>query len=169
MDVIVRPAQPADAEKVIEYVQQLAEEPGVYIALSPGEFNITPEEERQTFLDMAASDNSLFLVAEVDGQIIGTLTCRGGHRLATRHVASIGLSVARGWRRQGIGSQLMEHLIDWAESSGVVTRIELDVFAQNEPAIQLYKKYGFEVEGTRRRAIYKDGKYSHDLVMALLL
>ena len=169
MEVVIREAGPADAQQVIQYVQQLAEEPGIYIALSPGEFNLSIKEEQQIFADMAASENSLFLVAEAEGQIVGTLTCRGGHRRATHHAAMIGMSVGQAWRGQGIGNMLMEQLIEWAKNSGVITRLELAVFAQNENAISLYHKFGFEVEGKCRRAIYKDGEYYDNLIMARLL
>jgi len=169
MDVIIREAQPDDAEQIIAYVQRLASEPDINIALAPGEFNLTVEEERKILADDAAADNSVFLVAEIDGQIIGALNGKGGTRQATRHTVTLGMSVANEWRDQGIGSKLMTRAITWTKNSEVVSRIELHVFARNEMAIHLYQKFGFATEGQRRRAIYRNGEYLDDLIMALLL
>lgn len=169
MKVTIREAEPADAEGVIQHVQQLAVEPGIYIALWPSEFYRSVEEEQQIIADMATADNSLFLVAEAEEGIVGTLTCKGGHRRATQHAATIGMSVAKEWRGYGIGNMLMEYLIDWAKASGSVIRLELLVFAENEIAINLYRKFGFEVEGRGRKALYVDGQYHDNLIMARLL
>jgi RimJ/RimL family protein N-acetyltransferase len=127
------------------------------------------EQEQKFFADMAAAQNSIFLVAEAGGQIIGNLTCQGGPRQATRHVTVLGMSVAREWRDQGVGSQLMRRAIEWARASQVVKRIELNVFARNQRAIHLYEKFGFAIEGSRRSAIYRDGEYLDDYVMGLLI
>jgi RimJ/RimL family protein N-acetyltransferase len=169
MDFIVRDGRPGDAEQIIAYVNRIAEEPGIAIGLSPGEFKLTTEQEQQFIIDRAAEDNSLFLVAEAEAQIIGVLTMRGGARRALRHEAVLGITVARDWRGRGVGDALMAHAVDWARRSGVIRRIELQVFVSNVTAIHLYKKYGFDVEGRRRKAVFRDGKYHDDYVMALLL
>jgi putative acetyltransferase len=169
MDVIVREARSEDAEQVIALVQRITSEPGISVLTGPGEFTMTVEQEQQFFADCAAADNALYLVAEVEGQIVGLLNCRGGKRRAERHAATLGVSIAREWRNQGVGSKLMARAIEWAKSTGIVTRIELHVFTRNAAAIHLYEKYGFEVEGRLRRAAYRDGEYQDNLVMALLL
>lgn len=169
MDVTIRQARPEDAAAIIAYVQNLAEEPGIPILIQSGEFQLTVEEEERFINELAAADNGLMLVAEVEGQIVGLLTCQGGHRRATRHAVNLGITVAQGWRDRGIGSALMERAITWARDSGVVTRIDLAVFASNERAIHLYEKLGFEVEGLCRRAVYREGRYQDNLIMALLL
>ena len=81
----------------------------------------------------------------------------------------MGISVDRVWRRQGVGTQLLENAIAWARKSGLVSRIELSVFERNSTAIHLYEKFGFDVEGKRRRAVFRDGTYLDTFLMALLL
>lgn len=169
MPVIIRPAQPADAANLIAYIQELLAEPNLHMPLTSAEFTVTVAEEQQLLAEFAASDNSVVLLAEVDSQIVGELNLKGGKRQATRHSALLGISVRQSWRGRGVGSTLMAQAIEWARSSGVITRIELYVYARNEAAIHLYQKFGFEVEGRRRRVIYQHGEYLDDLVMALLL
>lgn len=170
MNLLIREVVPEeDAAAMIAYVQELAAEPGIDILIGPGEFNLTVEEEQRILADFAAAENSIFLLAEVEGQIVGVLNCRGGRRRAARHAVTLGISVRRGWRDRGIGRALMERAVDWARGTGIVTRIELAVFARNERAIHLYKKFGFEEEGLCRKAVFREGHYHDNLIMALLL
>ena len=165
----IREAQPSDAKQLVAFVHELCEETDIDIALERGEFKITTEQERGLLEKYASSENSIFLVADVDGTIVGVLTCLGRGHAARQHVTSLGVSVARAWRNQGIGNALLEGALEWARSSGVVFRIELNVFARNAAAIHLYKKHGFKVEGSRRKAVLRNDEYLDDLEMAVLL
>ena len=138
----IREAKPSDAEQLIAHVERLAEETDADIPLAPGEFNLTVGEERESLAGYAASDNSLFLVAEANSQ---------------------------GGRGKRIGTTLMGRAIEWAKSTGVVTRIELKVLVRNKIATHLYEKLNFQIEGRRQRAIYHNREYADDLIMALLL
>lgn len=169
MDVTIREAVAADAGQLIALVQKISAEPDADIALSPGEFDLTIEAEQEILAEYANSENSIFLVAEAGGQVVGMLNCQGGNRKATNHVTTLGMSVGKDWRNQGVGNRLMAHAIDWARGTGIVSRIELLVFARNEMAIHLYQKYGFVIEGHQRRAIFRNGEFLDSFMMALLL
>jgi RimJ/RimL family protein N-acetyltransferase len=170
---IIREARREDAAQLVEFVTRLSQEKGIYILIQEGEFTMTVEEEADLLESFAATDNMAYFVAEAitkdGGQIVGGLNIRGGKRRSTRHSGMLGISIGAGWRNQGIGSRMMEAAIQWARASGVITRLELMVFAENQPAIHLYEKYGFQVEGQLRKAIYREGAYHDDLVMGLLL
>lgn len=169
MEVIIREAQPSDAAQIVAYVNQLIEEPNSNLEMSPGEFMHTVEEEAGILAEFAASENSVYLVADVNGKIVGNLNCKGSNRKAIRHAVTLGMSVDEAYRNQGIGSQLMACAIEWAKGTGIVKRIELAVFERNTIAIRLYLKFGFEIEGKRRKAGFRDGAYHDGLIMALLL
>lgn len=167
--IIVRPALPEDAAQIIAYLRYVFAEPGINLITSVDEFNPTTESEARLIAEMNRASNSLFLVAEDDGRIVGQLTLQGGKRRNVRHAATLGITVAQDWRNRGVGRQLMEHAIEWARAGRILTRIELFVFARNTNAIHLYESCGFEMEGRRRRAARRDGEYLDDLVMSLLL
>jgi RimJ/RimL family protein N-acetyltransferase len=169
MEVTIREARPDDAPALIEQVRLLTEEPDIDIPLGPNEFTLTQEQERQVLAEYAVAENSVFLVAEAEGKIVGMLNCQGGKRQATRHAVTLGMSVRKAYRNQGIGGKLMEQAVAWAKGTGVVTRIELAVYARNARAIHLYEQFGFAVEGQRRRAVRHGDVYLDDLIMALLL
>ena len=167
--VIVRPARPEDAAQIIAYARAVFAEPGINLITMADEFSPTTESEARMISEMNRASNSLFLVAEDDGRIVGQLTLQGGKRRNVRHAATLGITVGPAYRGRGIGRRLMQYAIDWARAGGVVTRIELYVFVRNTNAIHLYESCGFEVEGRRRRAAQRDGEYLDDLVMGLLL
>ncbi|MGR9105952.1 MAG: GNAT family N-acetyltransferase, partial [Gammaproteobacteria bacterium] len=102
-------------------------------------------------------------------EIVGVLECKGGKARAMHHVTSLSMSVRKESRNQGIGSALLAEAIVWAKATGTIKRIELFVYATNKPALHLYQKFGFEVEGCCRHAIYQNEAYFDDLIMALLL
>jgi RimJ/RimL family protein N-acetyltransferase len=169
LNFTIRQAAPADAPRLIAFLDALAAETDIDIPLEPGEFVLTIPEEEAIMQEYADSDNSIFLVAETGDEIIATSNCRGGKRKALRHVAHFGISVARAWRGKGVGNAMMQEVVRWARENPIIHRVELEVYARNLPAIHLYEKYGFQVEGRRSHAIFQDGQFLDDLVMALLV
>lgn len=167
--VTIREGKPEDAAADIAFFRQMFSEPGINLITEVDEYYPTLAGEARVIRDLNQADNSLILVAETRGQLVGILTLSGARRRNVRHTATLGITIAKGWRGQGIGRQMMEQAIDWARKSGVLTRIELHVFARNEIAIALYESLGFEVEGRRRGAVIRDGETIDDLIMGLLL
>lgn len=167
---VVREAVEGDAPAMIAFAKTLLAEPGIHLPNHPDEFRLTVEEEEAVIRCHHARENALFLCARApDGALVGLWNCFGGDRRATWHAVECGMSVAAGHRRQGVGRALLERGIDWARATGVVTRLQLHVFVENTPAIRLCEAFGFKIEGRRRRAVSRDGRYHGDLLMALLL
>ncbi len=146
----------------------MADEPNNGIAMaSAADFRYTLDEEQVVIARAAHADDRLFLVAELEGQIVGVATCNAGER-GYLHTCTLGVTVRRELRHQGIGMALMQAMIDWARSSPEVHRLELWVFADNLPAIALYEKLGFEHEGRQRAAFWKEGEFKDLLLMGML-
>lgn len=169
LTVTIREGRPEDAAAGIAHFRRLFSEPGINLITEPDEYWPTIESNARVIRTMNQADNSLYLVAEVEGELVGILTLEGARRRNVHHTAVLGITVTREWRGQGIGRRLIEHAIAWARATNILTRIELHVFARNTSAIHLYESCGFVVEGVRRRAVIRDGEYLDDLVMALLL
>jgi putative acetyltransferase len=104
-------------------------------------------------------------VAEVEGHVVGSLGLTVGTRRRA-HTASMGMMVHPDYWGQGIGSRLMEAVIDLADNYLNLVRIELEVYPDNERAIALYRKYGFQEEGRKRKYAFRGGEYVDTLVMA---
>ncbi|MCW5659664.1 MAG: GNAT family N-acetyltransferase [Burkholderiaceae bacterium] len=113
--------------------------------------------------------SDLLLVAEADGALVGNAGLNPvGQALRRRHAMGLGIAVASDWRRRGVGSQLLAALLDTADRWLGCLRIELTVYTDNAAAIALYRKFGFEVEGTHRAFALRDGRYVDALAMARL-
>lgn len=67
----------------------------------------------------------------------------------------------------GVGGQLLQAVLAWANHEAI-KRIELTVVSENEAALALYKKIGFEVEGVKRRSLLMDGEYYDEYYMGKL-
>ncbi len=102
---------------------------------------------------------------EVVGQL-GLHTFPGRPR--RRHVGQIGMVVRDDWQGQGVGTALMQAAVDLADKWLNLTRLELEVFVDNEPAIRLYEKFGFTIEGTLVQFAFRDGQYVDTYMMARL-
>ena len=84
---------------------------------------------------------------------------------ALRHSGTLGMGVAATHRGQGIGGRLLDTTLDAAEAGGL-SRIDLTVRADNLPAIALYQRKGFKLEGTLRRYLRVDGEWFDAHLMA---
>jgi ribosomal protein S18 acetylase RimI-like enzyme len=167
--ISVREATPSDASALLAHLKALVAEPGINIPLRPEEVTTTLDQEKALLADIAESANAIMLVAEAEGAIVGELSLRAiSPRRAVKHVATLGMSVSQAWRGKGVGSALMTDVIAWAPSAGI-KRIELYVYARNAPAIALYEKFGFAIEGRRKGFIREGDEYLDDLVMGRLL
>ncbi|MGE8064774.1 GNAT family N-acetyltransferase [Pseudomonas sp. NPDC089569] len=108
------------------------------------------------------------LVALHQGTVIGYITLEQFSRTRRSHAATFGLSVALAWQGKGVGSKLLAAALDVADNWMNLRRIELTVFADNEAAIGLYRKFGFEAEGVFRDYAVRDGVWVDTLSMARL-
>ncbi len=167
--IVIRKAEPADAAALIAHVHAVIDEAPVATSLAHDEFLNSTETERKLLKQIAGEDNSVFLVAVEGEALVGVLHVRGGKRRSDRHTAEFGISVRRAWWSRGVGSALMGAMLDWASATTVIRRIELHVNADNRRAIRLYEKFGFVVEGRRRRAILRKMRFINELRMARAL
>jgi putative acetyltransferase len=112
-------------------------------------------------------EGSFNLLACVEGEVIGQLglfTFPNNPR--RRHVGQIGMAVRDDWQGKGAGTALMQAGIDLADKWLNLFRLELEVYTDNAPAVRLYKKFGFVIEGTQRQFAYRDGQFVDVYVMA---
>ncbi|MEB7887221.1 GNAT family N-acetyltransferase [Serratia fonticola] len=98
------------------------------------------------------------MVACIDDRVVGQLFVELNQRVRRRHVATIGIGVDADYHGKGVGSALMKAMIDICDNWAGIERIELTVFTDNQGAIALYRKFGFEIEGTSRRFAMRDGE-----------
>lgn len=162
---LIRRARSTDADAFAQVMGDPAVMPGLLQLPYP---SVDSWRTRLAELD-APGRADLLLVAELDGQVVGNAGLNPvGPALRRRHVMGLGIAVASAHQRRGMGSALMGALLDAADNWLGVLRIELTVYTDNVGAISLYRRFGFEVEGTHRAYALRDGEYADVLAMARL-
>jgi putative acetyltransferase len=108
------------------------------------------------------------LVAEIEGRVVGSLGLHPATSPRQRHMAGVGMTVHDNFQGQGVGTALLAAILDLADNWLSLRRIELHVYTDNAPAIHLYQKFGFEIEGTARQYAFRAGEYADAYAMARL-
>jgi putative acetyltransferase len=161
---VIRRAEPGDAPALVELGSAVGREPEGWLITANGWRGIG--EERRYLRALRRYPHAAVFVAETaEGEIVGRLSIARDQHPASYHVADLGLMVAAGYRRQGIGRRLLQAAVDWARESGI-RKLELHVFPHNEPAIRLYEQFGFEREGYRKAHYRRAGGYVDAILMA---
>ncbi|MBA3950971.1 MAG: GNAT family N-acetyltransferase [Rubrobacter sp.] len=160
MDIMVRHAEPSDAEALHRLFQARSVIAGT-LQLPFPKLSLWRERLQNT------PEGLYQLVACIEEEVVGSLTLHTSPtRQRMRHVGSIGMAVRDDWQGRGVGTELMRAALDLAENWLNLTRIELDVYTDNKAGIALYEKFGFEREGTHRRYAFRDGEYVDAYSMA---
>ncbi|VVO41691.1 GNAT family N-acetyltransferase [Pseudomonas fluorescens] len=129
-----------------------------------------PFQTSEVWRKRIAPDNErlLQLVAVHQGVVIGNCGLEQFSRIRRSHCGNIGMGVAVAWQGKGVGSKLLAAALDIADNWMNLQRVELTVYADNEAAIGLYRKFGFETEGLLRDYAVRDGGLVDALSMARL-
>jgi putative acetyltransferase len=166
LTIVVRHAQPGDARALAALGDLVAGEPEAWLPTTAWR---GAGEERRYLRALRHSDSAAVLVAEAeDGEIVGRLSVARDPQPASRHVADVGLMVAPGWRRRGVGKGLLEAAERWARERRV-HKLELHVFPHNAAAIALYERAGYVREGYRHDHYRRAGRFYDAILMARVL
>lgn len=128
-------------------------------------------EQLASYIDSRQSiPNEICLVAKLNHEVIGVCNVTSDQDTKTSHIGDVFIAVAKPYWGNGIGQFLMEIMIDWANNTPAICRLELTVQARNERAVHLYQKFGFDIEGTKKRgARTKNGEFLDVCLMAKLI
>lgn len=113
--------------------------------------------------------NDYLLVATIASEVVGNLGLHAASKSPRRrHVGSLGMAVRDDRQGCGVGTALMKAAIELADGWLNLQRLELSVYVDNLPALALYRKFGFAIEGTYRAYAFRDGYYVDSYAMARL-
>lgn len=157
----IRPIQQQDAEGFNTALSSVINERQFLLTQTPPSLSQTAD-----FIRTNLEKNTAQYVAELNGVIIGWADILPSNIPAMTHVGLLGMGVVAEHRGTGVGSKLLRKTLEHAFEVGL-KRIELEVYARNTNAINLYRKFGFELEGTKRSGRIVDDTYKDVHFMAL--
>jgi RimJ/RimL family protein N-acetyltransferase len=165
--MFIREIEVEDAENYINLIKEV-ERHSDFMLMGAGERKTTPEQQQRQLERIKKQPNSTIFVAEDGGKLLGYLMAMGGTVEKNKHSAYLVIGILQDHRGQGIGTQLFEHVMEWAGHNDI-TRLELTAVTENKAGVALYIKNGFEIEGTKRNSLIIHGKYVDEYYMAKLL
>lgn len=165
--MLIREAKREDAEQIIAVIKN-AEESN-FMLFGPGERKLETAQLTKFIENIHNDSRSALLIAEIEKRVVGYLIVQGNN-MPSRilHRAYIVVGIHNDFRGRKIGTALFSHLDDWAKEKAI-HRLELTVMTNNTAGVALYKKMGFEIEGTKRLSLYVDGEYIDEYFMSKLL
>jgi L-phenylalanine/L-methionine N-acetyltransferase len=159
MDIKIRHSEIED----IPSIKSIYEQPSCYAGTLQLPF---PSVDKWKKFLGSLSDNFFSLVAEIDGEVVAQIGMEVFSNPRRKHVANIGMAVSEIHQRRGVGSTLLQAMLNLANDWAAVSRIELEVYTDNESALELYKKHGFVIEGTAKKYAFRNGEYADVYFMA---
>ncbi|MGB8002393.1 MAG: GNAT family N-acetyltransferase [Anaerobacillus sp.] len=161
---VIRSAEMEDAENLSSIRVKIDGETE-YLDREKGEAFIDAFSFKKIIKEDTKAPTNLFLVAEVNGRIIGYARCEGNQLKRFSHKITFGVGVLNDYWGYGIGKNLLKESIIWADRNNV-KKIMLSVTGTNTKAIKLYHNHGFEVEGILKKdKQLSEGHYENTVVM----
>jgi|ERR1035437_1381012 RimJ/RimL family protein N-acetyltransferase len=163
-EFIIREASVLDSERMIDCIKSYLS--SNFIPLKPEEFNPTIEEHEHWIRKFLIGKYDLLLVAVYNDQIIGNIDLTMHHRSMLSHTGHIGMGIHEDWQNQGLGTVLLDKVIEWSDSRSEIEILWLQVFGNNHKGISIYKKKGFIEEGRQKDFIKNSkGEYIDNIIM----
>ena len=167
-EVLYRNPVVEDAQEIVDFYNYVGGETS-YLSFEKDEYPLNVESQIEDIKSTNASPINEMILAVADGKIVGIGTINSSNKIKCRHCGELGIVVAKEYQGKGIGTTIIQKLIDWAKENGVTTRIQLDTRKDNEYAIRLYEKFGFEMEGCLRNQTLLNGTYYDLCVMGMMI
>lgn len=163
-ELVLRNATEDDAQMLLDYLKTTCGETR-FLLKEPEEITLTLEQEKDFIRNGNESETNVMILGFLDGEYVGNCSLMGKRLIRQKHRASMGIALYQKFTGMGIGTAMIEKLIEIATEKGY-EQLELEVVANNEKAIHLYKKMGFEIYGTFKDTMkYPDGTYADEYWM----
>jgi len=168
-ELLIREAEAEDAAELVTFLNCVSLETD-FTSLD-GEGILLTDTEMELFLDKQTHlENQITLLALLNDEIAGIVNITADQRKRVRHIGDLFIVIGQKYWNNGLGSLLLEEVVEWAQASGVLRRLQLTVQTRNQAAVHLYQKYGFVIEGRQERGAYiEEGKFIDVYLMGKLI
>ena len=154
---LIREARESDAEAFLAYTKIVGSESN-YLSFGKDGIPISIQEEAD-FIRNCQNDSHNAMWCAIDHEeIIAVCSFDAVKNKRMAHRASVGISVRKSYWNQGIATAMMQKLMEHAKALGDITMLTLEVICENEHAIHLYERFGFQISGCLHQFFRIDGK-----------
>ncbi len=166
--------KPIPVERWKEYrelrLEALKDEPQAFSSSYSDAFNKDDEEWKRQLQNYLEEKESIMLFAEREGETVGMLGVFWEEREKTRHICNLfGFYVQKEYRNKGIGKSLIKEIIKKLRLKKQFEKVKLNVVSDNEGALVLYKKFGFEIVGKLEKELKVRNNYYDEYIMELFI
>lgn len=165
---ILRTPTKDDAKEMIEYLNIIGGESD-FITFGKNEFTLSVEAEEEYIEKTNSMENCKNVLTIINNEIVGIASISSPQKERMKHNGTLGISFRKKYWGMGLGNEVMNYLIEWANSNCIIKKINLLVREDNERGIKLYEKFGFEREGLLKKDIYVKGVYHNTITMGLYI
>lgn len=167
--ILIRTITVEDIAQFYEFSHYIFHNLNLYTVDLPEEFSNSIELEKQC-IEKYNQPGNLIIGAFYENKLIGILDFMSNKRKRLKHWGKFGISIHHDYQDKGIGTKLMQYLLDWAKQNEQTKMICLSVHANNLRAIALYKKMGFKEFGYLKNCIEDtDGSFTDSIEMVYAL
>ena len=168
-ELLIREAEVEDAAELVAFLNRVSLETD-FTSLDRNGILMT-DTEMELFLDKQAhSENQITLLALLNDEIAGLVNITADQRKRVRHIGDLFIVIGQKYWNNGLGSLLLEEVVEWAQASGILRRLQLTVQTRNQGAVHLYQKHGFVIEGRQERGAYiGEGEFIDVYLMGRLI
>lgn len=166
IELVLSRASIDDTQQLIDFLNIVGGETD-YLTFGANAFPLSVSEEKKIILECLEQNICLMLIGKIDNEIVAQLFLQRSTK-EFAHIGGIGISVSKQHWGKSIGAHMMLAAMEWAKAHNI-TKIQLQVRADNQRAVQLYKKLGFDIESTITKAIKIDNVYFDDYIMGMQL
>lgn len=164
----IRPAAPEDAEKILIYMNQVGGESD-YLTFGKDECKLTVEQERKFIESIQKLPTSVMLLGLIDETIISIASINTPSKPRLAHNADLAISVCKDYWDFGVGTFVIQELINFAKSTKTISVVSLSVMSENQRAIHLYEKFGFSQYGLFEKWMKVNDHYMDAVLMNLYI
>lgn len=165
--MIIREIRIDDANSFTTLIKEV-ESNANFMLMEDGERKTTPKQQVNLLNRFEKQSNSTIFVAEDNEKLIGYLIAIGGTAKRTKHTAQLVIGILKEYQGMGTGTKLFNFVTQWAEQQSL-SRLELTVVKDNKAGVELYKKCGFEIEGTKRNSLIINDESFDEFYMSKLI
>lgn len=172
MNIVISDATPDDAQEIIALMNRIGGESD-NLTFGKDEFFVSDPADEAAFIEQQAASGGFTLLAREERgrkrggpRIIGSISVDVGGRPRLRHRGVLGMSVLKEFWGQGVGTRLLQRALGRVENEQGIEVLSLEVRCDNERAIRLYERFGFERTGIDRGILKVDDKLCDAYLMS---